>query len=118
MSAKQQGLILVNRIRELALPRDQGICEALGQERIPCLGIRIFAAAASAATPPGSVDTADLVMAMYLGFAVVVVRVRNSGSALVDALSAAHRIGRHLLASVALAAFPSFEPSTRRESLL
>ncbi|MHC2275367.1 hypothetical protein ACVME8_001978 [Bradyrhizobium diazoefficiens] len=82
---------VVNHFIEMALPGRQGLCESLCQDRIPCLGIRVVAAAVSVATPPGSVNTQDLVVLLYLVFAVAALRLAHLAAVLADRCLATRR---------------------------
>ena len=82
----------IDQVIEMALPGRQGLCEALCQDRIPCLGIRVVAAAISVATPPGSVNTQDLVVLLYLVFAVATLRLAHSVATLANCCLATRRI--------------------------
>ncbi|MBW7974201.1 hypothetical protein [Bradyrhizobium sp. BR 10289] len=92
MTAMNEISAFIDHFIEIALPGRQDLCEALCQDRIPCLGIRLVAAAVSVATPPGSVNTQDLVVLLYLVFAVAALRLAHVVATLSDCCLATRRI--------------------------
>jgi hypothetical protein len=98
MLAKNEVSTVINNLLELALPGHQGLCEALGQNRTPCFGIRVCASIASVVAPPGSINTHDLIVFLYLMFAIASLKAKSMMSAAVTGIFAIRRIGCSTLA--------------------